>query len=45
MSLIAPAVGVAFLHYRRDELGYKHAWTKWVFYLLYPAMLLVGMAV
>lgn len=45
VSLIAPAVGVAFLHYRRDELGYKHAWTKWVFYLLYPAMLLVGMAV
>lgn len=45
VSFIAPAVGVAFLHYRRDELGYKHAWTKWVFYALYPLMLLIGMAV
>lgn len=39
---ITPGIGVAFLHYRRDELGYRHAWTKWVFYALYPAMLLAG---
>lgn len=44
VSFIAPAVGVAFLHYRRDELGYRHAWAKWVFYVLYPLMLVVGMA-
>ncbi|OZG63729.1 ABC transporter permease [Bifidobacterium hapali] len=39
---ITPGVGVAFLHYRRDELGYARPWTKWVFYALYPAMLLAG---
>ncbi|KAB8288434.1 ABC transporter permease [Bifidobacterium ramosum] len=39
---ITPGVGVAFLHYRRDELGYRQAWAKWVFYALYPAMLLAG---
>lgn len=39
---ITPGVGVAFLHYRRDELGYRHSWTKWVFYALYPVMLLIG---
>lgn len=44
VSFIAPAVGVAFLHYRRDELGYRHAWAKWVFYALYPLMLVMGMA-
>ncbi|PJM78411.1 TraX family protein [Bifidobacterium scaligerum] len=39
---ITPGIGVAFLHYRNEELGYKHSWTKWVFYALYPAMLLIG---
>lgn len=39
---ITPAVGVAFLHYRNGELGYRHSWTKWVFYALYPVMLLIG---
>ncbi|NMM98593.1 TraX family protein [Bifidobacterium olomucense] len=39
---ITPGVGVAFLHYRNGELGYKHSWTKWVFYALYPVMLLIG---
>lgn len=39
---ITPGVGVAFLHYRNDELGYRHSWAKWVFYALYPAMLLAG---
>lgn len=38
---IMPAVGVAMLHTRRDELGYRHAWTKWVFYALYPVTLLL----
>lgn len=39
---ITPGIGVAFLHYRSDALGYRHAWTKWVFCALYPAMLLLG---
>ena len=38
---IMPAVGVAMLHTRRDELGYGHPWTKWVFYALYPVTLLL----
>ncbi|RSX51313.1 ABC transporter permease [Bifidobacterium goeldii] len=41
---ILPGIGVAFLHYRNDQLGYKHSWTKWVFYALYPAMLFIGLA-
>lgn len=39
---ITPGVGVAFLHYRNGELGYSRPWTKWVFYVLYPVMLLLG---
>ena len=39
---ITPGVGVAFLHYRNGRLGYARPWTRWVFYALYPAMLLVG---
>ncbi|MCH9276522.1 conjugal transfer protein TraX [Bifidobacterium amazonense] len=42
VSCITPGIGVAFLHYRNDRLGYAHPWTKWVFYALYPAMLLLG---
>ena len=42
VSFIAPAVGVAFLHYYNGRLGYRYPWTKWAFYALYPAMLLVG---
>lgn len=38
---IMPAVGVAMLHTRRDELGYTRPWVKWVFYALYPLTLLV----
>lgn len=30
-----------FLHYRNDELGYRHTWTARVFYALYPLMLVV----
>ncbi|MBW3079477.1 TraX family protein [Bifidobacterium simiiventris] len=39
---ITPGIGVAFLHYRNDRLGYEQPWAKWVFYALYPAMLLLG---
>ncbi|MBW3081317.1 TraX family protein [Bifidobacterium saguinibicoloris] len=39
---ITPGVGVAFLHYRNDEPGWRHAWTQWVFYALYPIMLVAG---
>lgn len=41
---ILPAVGVAVLHYRNGSLGYDRAsrpWIQWLFYLLYPALLLV----
>ena len=38
---IMPAVGVAMLHTRQDELGYTRPWVKWVFYALYPLTLLV----
>lgn len=39
---ITPGVGVAFLHYRNERLGYGRPWAQWVFYALYPAMLLAG---
>lgn len=43
---ITPAVGVAILHYRNGELGYRdrdgHAWATWVFAALYPLMLWAG---
>ncbi|WP_052119163.1 TraX family protein [Bifidobacterium callitrichos] len=42
MMLIVPAVGVMFLHWRNGEAGYARPWTKWVFYALYPVMLLAG---
>ncbi|KFI48033.1 TraX family protein [Bifidobacterium biavatii] len=42
VSCITPGIGVAFLHYRNGRLGYARPWTKWVFYALYPAMLLAG---
>ncbi|EFA22088.1 TraX family protein [Bifidobacterium gallicum] len=41
MMMIAPAVGVAILHYRNDETGARHSWTKWVWYAVYPVILLV----
>lgn len=44
MMLIVPAVGVMFLHWRNGEAGYARPWTKWVFYALYPVMLLIGCA-
>ncbi|RSX53389.1 ABC transporter permease [Bifidobacterium dolichotidis] len=39
---VTPAIGVALLHYRNGKEGMKHKWTKWVFYLLYPALLGIG---
>ncbi|BDR52760.1 hypothetical protein KIM372_06670 [Bombiscardovia nodaiensis] len=36
-----PAIGVVILHFRNDSLGYRHQWTPWVFYLLYPLTLLL----
>lgn len=41
---IMPAFGVALLHYRNGRLGYDRAarpWVQWLFYALYPAVLLV----
>lgn len=40
---ILPAFGVAILHYRNGRLGYDptHQWVKWLFYALYPLLLLV----
>ncbi|MCH4209545.1 TraX family protein [Bifidobacterium sp.] len=41
---LTPAFGVAVLHYRNGELGYAKPdkpWLQWVFYALYPLMLLV----
>ncbi|MEE1295264.1 MAG: TraX family protein [Bifidobacterium sp.] len=45
VTLLTPGFGVAFLHYRNDELGYRHDWTKWVFYCIYPIELILGMLV
>lgn len=39
MCFLTPGIGVAFLHYRNDEIGYRHAWTKWAFYAIYPLMM------
>lgn len=41
-SFIGPAVGVALLHYRNETLGYTQPSTKWAWYAVYPAMLLIG---
>lgn len=41
VCFITPGIGVAFLHYRNDEIGYRHTWTKWAFYAVYPLMMLV----
>ena len=41
---IVPAMGVAVLHYRNEELGYdrqQQPWIQWVFYAIYPLMLIV----
>lgn len=45
VMMIAPGVGVAFVHYYNGKLGYKHSWTKWMFYAFYPVILLICAAV
>lgn len=39
---ITPGIGVAFLHYRNDEVGFKQSWTKWAWYAVYPVLLIIG---
>ena len=41
VMMIAPGVGVAFVHYYNGKLGYKHQWTKWAFYAVYPVILII----
>lgn len=41
VMMIAPGFGVLFTHFHNGKLGYRHAWDKWVFYALYPVLLLV----
>ena len=41
VMMIAPGVGVAFMHYYNGKLGYKHQWTKWAFYAVYPVILII----
>jgi hypothetical protein len=36
-----PIIGLIAIHARNEKLGYRRTWTKWVFYALYPAMLLL----
>ncbi|NMM94870.1 TraX family protein [Bifidobacterium oedipodis] len=41
---VLPAFGVALLHYRNGNLGYNRTaapWVQWLFYALYPAVLLL----
>lgn len=45
VMMIAPGVGVAFVHYYNGKFGYKHSWTKWMFYAFYPVILLICAAV
>ena len=36
VMMIAPAWAWAFVYYYNGKLGYKHQWTKWAFYAVYP---------
>lgn len=45
MFMVIPALGVVALHYRNNEYGERHKWTKWAFYAVYPVFLLIGWAV
>lgn len=45
LGAVTPGVGVAFVHYYNGKLGYKHSWTKWMFYAFYPVILLICAAV
>lgn len=42
LALVAPAVGVAFLHYRNETKGYADPRTGWWLYAIYPVELLFG---
>lgn len=42
LALVAPAIGVAFLHYRNETKGYADPRTGWWLYAIYPVELLVG---
>jgi hypothetical protein len=44
VSLVTPAIGVAFLHYRNETLGYLNANTRWFCYAVYPLLLMLGAA-
>lgn len=37
---IAPGFGMAVVWYHNRKLGYPQPWCKWLFYVLYPAVLL-----
>jgi hypothetical protein len=40
-GIIFPAFGLIPLRHYNHELGYSKPWVKWVFYLIYPVMLLL----
>ncbi|NMW88426.1 TraX family protein [Mobiluncus curtisii] len=44
VSLVTPAIGVAFLHYRNETLGYRNSNTRWFCYAVYPLLLMLGAA-
>lgn len=41
LGAMFPSLGLLAIHARNGELGYERAWTRWVFYALYPVMLIV----
>lgn len=43
LALVAPAIGVAFLHYRNETKGYADPRTGWWLYAIYPVELLFGL--
>lgn len=45
VMFLTPTIGVAVLHYRNDELRVTRPWTRWMFYALYPMMLVICWAV
>lgn len=41
LMFLTPGLGVMFLHFRNDELGYEHRWTATAFYIAYFVQLLL----
>jgi hypothetical protein len=41
LPLAIPAFGLIPVHLANGELGYRQPWTKWAFYVFYPAHLLL----